>query len=177
MGTDFGLYFQGISNSSSSECNIYLGNYEKSYNNVLFTAFIIRLLGSECSQPPNHKQRCSLPSGSKASASCSPLGLRSFHVPGVLHQQAQCQTLGPRKPTISRSTQSDCPKEGTARLLEKDTRDSGGDNCYVCPSKQAREKIKILGQQNYALKNNNLIILFCVGFFCFFFFLVTEKGR
>lgn len=30
MGTDFGLRFQGISNSSSSECNIYLGNYEKS---------------------------------------------------------------------------------------------------------------------------------------------------
>ena len=64
MGTDFGLLFQGISNSSSSECHIYLGNYEKSYNNVLFTVFIIGFLGSECSQPPNHKQGCALPSGS-----------------------------------------------------------------------------------------------------------------
>lgn len=56
FGNRFQPAFQGISNSSSSECNIYLGNYEKSYNNVLLTAFIIGSLGSECRQPPHHKQ-------------------------------------------------------------------------------------------------------------------------
>lgn len=66
MGTDFSLHFQGLSNPSSSECNIYLGNYEKSYNNVLFTAFIISLLGSECRLPPNHNQRRAWPSGSQS---------------------------------------------------------------------------------------------------------------
>lgn len=83
LGTDFGLHFQGISNSSSSECDIYLGNYEKSYNNVLFAAFIIGSPGSECSQPPNHKQRWTLPSGSQAPARCWQLGLRSLRGPGV----------------------------------------------------------------------------------------------
>lgn len=45
LGTEFGLPVQGISNSSSSKGNVYLGNYEKSYNNVLFTAFVIGSLG------------------------------------------------------------------------------------------------------------------------------------
>lgn len=105
MGTDSDLRFQGISNSSSSECNIYLGDYEKSYNNVLFTAFIVGLLGSESTQPPNHKQRCTWPSGSEVSARRCQLGPRSLRVPGVLRRQAQGQTLGRGKPRMAHRTQ------------------------------------------------------------------------
>lgn len=96
LGTDFGLLFQGISNSSSSECHIYLGNYEKSYNNVLFTAFIIGFLGSECSQPPiiNRGVLCHLAAGVSmllAAGTQAPAG------PGVLPPQALVSAAGPQE--------------------------------------------------------------------------------
>ena len=100
LGTDLGPHVQGLSNSSSSEWHSYLGKYEKSNNNVLFTAFIIGLLGSQCSQPPNHKQGCALPSGSQgecAAGSWDP----GPSVPGGLHHQAWCQPRGPWKPRMS----------------------------------------------------------------------------
>lgn len=94
MGTDFGLLFQGISNSSSSECHIYLGNYEKSYNNVLFTAFIIGFLGSECSQPPDHKQGCALHLAAGVSMLLA-AGTQAPAVPGALPPQAPVPAAGP----------------------------------------------------------------------------------
>lgn len=63
-----------------------MGNYEKSYNNVLFTAFIIGLPGSQCSQPPNHKQRSMLPTGSEVSARCL------SWAPGLFEGQASSTT-------------------------------------------------------------------------------------
>lgn len=68
LGTDLRICFQGFSNPSGSEWNVYLGNYEKSYNNVPFTAFIIGLLGSECRLSPNQNQRSAGPSGRQALA-------------------------------------------------------------------------------------------------------------
>lgn len=70
MGTDFSLHVQGISNSSSSECNIYLGNYEKSDNNVPLTALTVGLLGCEHTQPPHPRQgaRCQLAAGCQHAA-------------------------------------------------------------------------------------------------------------
>lgn len=103
LGTDCGLRFQGISNSSSSECNIYLGNYEKSV-----TMFFSQLLPWACSVPSavspliaNRGSLCHL--AARCPHACPP------HPPAP---------RGPRTPRIAGPTRA--PAQGPQHCLEEE---------------------------------------------------------
>lgn len=81
------------------------------------------LLGSECSQHPNHKQRCSLPSGRKGSARCV-RGDRGPPRARLLHE-------GPRRPRTTGPTQ---PLPQGLRTAWRKSRGRAADDDGVWPS-------------------------------------------
>lgn len=135
MGTDFSLRFQGISNSSSSECNIYLGNYEKS-----ITMFFSQLSSWACSVP-----NAVSPLITNRGALCH-LAARCQHAaPAPSSTQAPPQGApgGPR-PWVP---PSHCHRD-VARTAWRKSRDSGAADDSVWPS---------------ALENFQLILFFGGG--------------
>lgn len=94
LGADLCVCFQGLSDPSGSEWSVCLGNYEKSYNNVLFTAFVISLLGSECCLSPNQKQRSMGLFGRQALATA--VDWAQHHcVCSAFHSRPPCPATGP----------------------------------------------------------------------------------
>lgn len=162
MGTDFSLHFQGLSNPSSSECNIYLGNYEKSYNNVLFTAFIISLLGSECCLPPNHNQRRLGHLAARAGGCCR-----------LRRRPHRVQSVPVPRPSVSAGLwEVTVAKEALEPLGQKERRDGAAGSFGAQPVAGQRER-------GVVVQPDLQILPFAFYFILprFMGWLVEEKGR